>query len=384
MNYQKICIIGDGLAGLTTAIILSKENVKIDLYSNNKKKKEIPDNRTTAISESNYQYIKNNLSLDRKNFFWPCKKINLFFEDRDKIVNFLNFEEKKKNLMYIFQNKDLKKKLDKIILTTSKIKLIKKNIKELDNEEGYLIFKKKKLYYDLIVLSIGSHSELYSKIEKGRSIEKNYDEIALTTIIKHDGKIENSSQFFLKEGPLAILPFHKKIFSTVWSVSSEFFFTNKKNIRKILSEKLRILLKIKSIKNIENIQSFPISLNLKTKYFKKNVLILGDGLHAVHPMAGQGFNLVLRDISKLKELISKRLKLGLQIKDSFILKDFYNSRKPENNLFGLGINLTNIFFKDNKYFFPIKKKILNNINKYSFVKKLSQSISDKGVFFKLL
>ena len=45
--------------------------------------------------------------------------------------------------MYIFQNKDLKKKLDKIILTTSKIKLIKKNIKELDNEEGYLIFKKK-------------------------------------------------------------------------------------------------------------------------------------------------------------------------------------------------------------------------------------------------
>jgi len=384
MNYQKICIIGDGLAGLTTAKILSKENVKIDLYSNNKKKKEIPDNRTTAISESNYQYIKNNLSLDRKNFFWPCKKINLFFEDRDKIVNFLNFEEKKKNLMYIFQNKDLKKKLDKIILTTSKIKLIKKNIKELDNEEGYLIFKKKKLYYDLIVLSIGSHSELYSKIEKGRSIEKNYDEIALTTIIKHDGKIENSSQFFLKEGPLAILPFHKKIFSTVWSVSSEFFFTNKKNIRKILSEKLRILLKIKSIKNIENIQSFPISLNLKTKYFKKNVLILGDGLHAVHPMAGQGFNLVLRDIRKLKELISKRLKLGLQIKDSFILKDFYNSRKPENNLFGLGINLTNIFFKDNKYFFPIKKKILNNINKYSFVKKLSQSISDKGVFFKLL
>ena len=145
-----------------------------------------------------------------------------------------------------------------------------------------------------------------------------------------------------------------------------------------------MLLKIKSIKNIENIQSFPISLNLKTKYFKKNVLILGDGLHAVHPMAGQGFNLVLRDIRKLKELISKRLKLGLQIKDSFILKDFYNSRKPENNLFGLGINLTNIFFKDNKYFFFIKKKILNNINKYSFVKKLSQSISDKGVFFKLL
>ena len=69
------------------------------------------------------------------------------------------------------------------------------------------------------------------------------------------------------------------------------------------------------------------------------------------------------------------------IKDSFILKDFYNSRKPENNLFGLGINLTNIFFKNNKYFFSVKRKILNNVNKFGFVKKISQSISDKGILF---
>ena len=41
MDEQKICIIGDGLAGLTTAIILSQENIKIDLYCNNKKKKKV-------------------------------------------------------------------------------------------------------------------------------------------------------------------------------------------------------------------------------------------------------------------------------------------------------------------------------------------------------
>jgi len=177
------------------------------------------------------------------------------------------------------------------------------------------------------------------------------------------------------------LPFQKKVFSTVWSVSRKFFDINKKNIRNILTKKLRILLKTKSIKNIVNIQFFPINLNLKTKYFKKNVLILGDGLHTVHPMAGQGFNLVIRDIKKLNELMSASLKLGLLIKDSFILKNFYNSRKPENNLFGLGINLTNIFFKDNKYFFPLKKGILNNISKFSFIRKISQSISDRGILF---
>ena len=67
------------------------------------------------------------------------------------------------------------------------------------------------------------------------------------------------------------------------------------------------------------------------------------------------------------------------IKDSFLLKDFYNSRKPENNLFGLGINFANFFFKDQKYFFVIKKEILKNINKFEFVKKISQSIADKGI-----
>ena len=379
MNSQKICIIGDGLAGLMAAIILSEENIKIDLYSNKRINKNL-DNRTTAISESNYQYIKKNINLDKKDFFWSCKKINLFFEEKKKIINFLNFQETSKNLMKIFQNKDLKKKLYKIILVNKKIKLIEKKIKNINSTEGSIIFGEKKKIYDLVILCTGGRSKLYSPIEEGRSIKKNYKEIAVTAIVKHNNKIENASQFFLKEGPLAILPYHKKMFSIVWSVSSEFFYINKKNIKKILSKKIKTLLK-KKIQNIVNIQSRPINLNLQTKYFKKNVLILGDGLHTVHPMAGQGFNLVLRDIKQLKILISKTLKLGLLIKNSFILKDFYNTRKPENNLLGLGINLTNIFFKEKKYFSFLKKNLLININKFSFIRKISQSISDKGILF---
>ena len=384
MKQQKICIIGDGLAGLTTAAILGKQNFSIHLYSNKKKKNTIADNRTTAISESNFQYIKRSLNLAKANFFWPCKKINLFFEDKQKITNFLNFNEEDKNFMHIFQNKKLKVKLEKIISSKKNIKLIKRNIENINSEDNSIVLGKKKKFYDLIILSIGSLSKLYSKIEVGRSIKKNYEEVAVTGIIKHSAKIENASQFFLKEGPLAILPFQKNIFSTVWSVDKNYFQVHKKNIKKILNKKLKTLLKTNKIKSIKFIQSFSINLNLKTKYFKKNILILGDGLHTVHPLAGQGFNLVLRDINKLSELMIKNSKLGLLLKDSFLLKDFYNSRKPENNLFGLGINLTNFFFKDNKYFFYFKKRILNNINNYSFIKKVTQSLADKGILPKLL
>ena len=112
MSVQKICIIGDGLAGLSAAIILSQEHVKIDLYTGNNLKKLKTDDRTTAISENSFQFIKQKFNIKNQNIFWPCKEIKLFNEDKEIINNFLNFKEEKTNLMYIFQNKELKKKLD--------------------------------------------------------------------------------------------------------------------------------------------------------------------------------------------------------------------------------------------------------------------------------
>ena len=381
MKPQKICIIGDGLTGLTTAAILGKQNIDIDLYSDNKKKIQIIDTRTTAISESNFQYIKSTLNLSSTNFFWACKKVKLFYQDENKIINFLNFNEKNKKFMYIFQNQDLKKKLNKIISKKKNIKLIKKKVEAINSNDGFVTVNKKKIFYDLIILSIGGLSNFYSRIDAGRSIKKSYDEIAITTQIKHKTNIQNASQFFLKEGPLAILPYKKNFFSIVWSVSNNYFNINQSNLKKILSKKLKMLLNSNKIINIGKIKSFPINLNLKIKYFKKNILILGDGLHAIHPIAGQGFNLVLRDISKLAELTSKTSQLGLLFKNTVMLEDFYNSRKAENNLFGLGINLTNSFFKDRKYFTSIKKIILNNINSFGFIKKTSQTLADRGFLF---
>ena len=77
--------------------------------------------------------------------------------------------------------------------------------------------------------------------------------------------------------------------------------------------------------------------------------------------------------------MSKSIKLGLLFRHSLLLQDFYNTRKPENNLFGLGINLTNLFFKDNIFLYNFKRGILNNINNFSLIKKISQSIADRGV-----
>ena len=69
MKNQKICIIGDGLAGLTTAIALRKLNLNIDLFCSKFNESSRKDKRTTAISENSYQFLKENIDLKKKSLF---------------------------------------------------------------------------------------------------------------------------------------------------------------------------------------------------------------------------------------------------------------------------------------------------------------------------
>ena len=102
-------------------------------------------------------------------------------------------------------------------------------------------------------------------------------------------------------------------------------------------------------------------------------------MHTIHPVAGQGFNLVLRDIKKLKEIIKYYVSLGISIKNSYALNDFYNSRKPENTIMSLGVDATHTFFKQNKYLDPFKEIIVKNIKNNETLKKFSKIISNRGL-----
>ena len=379
MFSQKICIIGNGLAGLSTAMCLSQENIIIDLYCQKNTSSTKNDKRTTAISESNYLFLKKELKLNISKYFWPIKKINLYYQDNKVFSNFLNFSDNKKNLMYIFLNNLFKKDLFNSINKKKNINLIYKTISAIDYDKGNIISVNKSIHYDLIILCLGNESKLYKKIEEGRSIKKNYKEIAITATVKTNKTINNASQYFLDEGPLAILPFNRNYFSLVWSVKNTLFQKNENIFKKKLYSKLKDILKNKTKIYIQNLQSFPIHLNLKTRYYKKNILILGDGLHSIHPMAGQGFNLVVRDIKALANLLRENSRLGMSIEGSFILDKFYKNRNPENTIISLGVDLTNYFFKKEKFSLPFKKMILQNINKSLLLKKISRIISDKGI-----
>ena len=363
MKKQRICIVGDGLSGLMTALALNKlEGLEVDLIS--RKNKQSKDRRTTAISAFNHEFFNKVISkLDNK-LFWPSKKIDLFYETKDQTMNFLNFNEDSKNLMYVFENDKVKEILIKEI-KKNKVKVLQKNINELKDLDGY----------DMKILCLGRSSKIYQNILDKRSLKKDYKEIAITGYVKHNLKNLNTAQYFLKEGPLAILPFSKNNFSFVWSVDKEFL---KKDIISLVKTKICEVLKTKKVQ-ISNQQSYPLMLNLKRTYYKNDILILGEGLHTVHPVAGQGFNLVLRDINKLQKIFKYYTELGMSLKNTSALEEFTNNRKSENIITGIGIDLTHNFFKQNKLLDPFKETILKNISKNNTLKRISKFISNQGL-----
>ncbi len=101
------------------------------------------------------------------------------------------------------------------------------------------------------------------------------------------------------------------------------------------------------------------------KYYK---LIKKDNLDAV---LGTRFS----DMSKIKDYPKIKLILNR------IFNNFVSIRKPENFLFGIGIDFINRFFSDNKITTPVKNLILRDINKFKFLKNLSLNLSNKGIFY---
>ena len=114
-------------------------------------------------------------------------------------------------------------------------------------------------------------------------------------------------------------------------------------------------------------------------YYFKNILCFGDLLHKIHPLAGQGFNMIIRDTEILSNLIEEKIKLGLDL-DNSILEDFEKKNKHLNYLFGYGVDLIYEFFKtDNKFNNIFSSSLFNLFKKQKFINKYATYFADKGI-----
>ncbi len=356
-----VCILGSGLTALALAKALVNQNIFVDVVSD-RDDYQISRSRTIGISKSNYEYFNRNI-INIESIIWKLKRIEIY-SDNLKNEKILNFENNQDQLFSILKNHQLYEILNKSLSINEFYKKItlKKNLLNFDK-------------YDLIINT--DYSSFFTKKYFNKKIVKSYNSLAYTTVIDHENITNDVAiQIFTKKGPLAFLPISKNKTSIVYSIHNSRRCT-KENIKNFI-EQYNFKYKIKRVNKIENFNLK--SFTLRT-YYHDNILAFGDMLHKIHPLAGQGFNMTIRDIDILINIIKDKISLGLPINSS-VNNLFEKKTKHKNYIFLNSIDLIYEFFNfERKINNNILAKSLKLLNKNTSINKMFTKIADKGLIF---
>ena len=358
---MRVCILGHGLSSLTLAKALVNQNIYVELICQ-KKNQKISLSRTLGISKSNINFFNKNI-ININKLLWKLKKIEIY-SDNLKNEKLLNFEKNNDQIFSIIKNHELNLIIEKDLLKSKYFK--KRYFKNVNSS----ILKD----YNIIINC--NYFNNFTNKYFGKKIIKEYDSIAYTTIISHEKIINNTAvQIFTKRGPLAFLPISNIETSIVYSVDNSI---KKVNDINELIKQYNLKYKINKIDKIENFELK--SLNLRS-YYHKNILAFGDLLHKIHPLAGQGFNMTIRDIKVLTNIIKNKLDLGLEL-DSSVNKEFERNVKYKNFIFSNGVDLIHEFFNyERKTKNPVLSKSIQILGKNFSVNKAFIKLADEGIFF---
>ena len=356
---MRVCILGNGLSSLTLAKSLVNQKIYVDVLFS-KKTYPVNKTRTIGISKSNVEFF-NEKVINIEKIIYKLNKIEIYSDNLEK-QKLINFENNSDYLFSIVKNFKLQEILEKNLFNNKYFR--KTN------------YKKKNYFKDYDLVFNTDYNHPITKKYFNKKIEKKYNSVAYTTIIKHE-KISNNVavQIFTKNGPLAFLPISEYETSVVYSINN--YLKGEAEINNLINN-----YNFKyNIKKINEIYSFELKgLSLRS-YFHKNILAFGDLLHRIHPLAGQGFNMTIRDTKILNDIIKNKIDLGLPL-DSKLNAEFENSQKHKNYIFSSGIDLIHEFFN-------LEKKIKNNFlsksvqyfNKRPLINKVFTKIADKGLLF---
>ena len=356
---MNVCILGNGLTSLTLAKSLINKGIYVDIISKKIENKTNYD-RTIGISKINLEFFNKEI-MNINKLSWDINKIEIYSENfnNEKILNFQNGTKK---LFSIVRNHELISHLTNRLKKESLCKFKKSLIDKDILTQGY----------DLII-----NCDLSNFITKKfffKRITKKYDNYAYTTIIRHSKTNNNKAiQIFTSKGPLAFLPISEFQTSIVYSVRGD----QKIDFKNLI----RFYNKFYNILHIKNFSKFELQMSNLRNYYYGNVLAFGDLLHKIHPLAGQGFNMTLRDIKIFSEIVQKKLNLGLPL-DKSVNDEFEKKSKHINYIFSNGIDFIYEFFNfESKTKSKIFSKTVKFLGKNSNLNKKFIKIADNGFLF---
>lgn len=168
-----------------------------------------------------------------------------------------------------------------------------------------------------------------------RTIAWNYPQVGIVCTVQHELPHHGIAQErFLPAGPFAILPMTGNRSSLVWTERE----TLAPAILKLAPAEFHAEMSRRFGDHLGRIEavgprwSYPLALHHATSYIAPRLALVGDAAHGIHPIAGQGLNMGLRDVAALAEVLVEAKRLGLDVGDYTALERYERWRRFDNVL----------------------------------------------------
>jgi 2-octaprenyl-6-methoxyphenol hydroxylase len=176
-----------------------------------------------------------------------------------------------------------------------------------------------------------------------------YDQSGIVVTVGHErdhhGRAE---EHFLPAGPFAILPLTGKRSSLVWTEKrGEAARIIALGEAEFLSElEQRFGLHLGEIKLLDQPRAFPLGYFVARSFIAERLALIGDAAHVIHPIAGQGLNLGLKDVAALAEVVVDAGRLGIDLGQSDVLERYQRWRRFDTMAMGVATNSLNLLFSN--------------------------------------
>jgi 2-octaprenyl-6-methoxyphenol hydroxylase len=330
-------IVGGGLSGLTSALALARCGFQVTL--GDREPEEVMtradrDGRTTAIAASGRAMLEalgiwSSLSHDAQ----PILDIRVSDGDSRQFLHYDHRAVGDEPMGHIIENALLKRALFDAVKDHEGIRYRPNAaVENIDVEPSHLnaaLANGQRIRARLLVGADGRASKI-RRLAGIRVTRLNYRQTSLVFTVEHTRPHHGvAHERFLPGGPLAFLPMAENRSSVVWTESTE----TARALLKLDNTDLAGALSARfddclgTLKIVGGRWSFPLSLVNAECQTAPRLALVGDAAHGIHPIAGQGFNLGLRDIAALADELTSAARLGLDIGGPEVLRRFQSARR---------------------------------------------------------
>ena len=205
------------------------------------------------------------------------------------------------------------------------------------------------------------------------TVRWSYEQTGIVCTVLHERPHRGiAHERFLPAGPFAILPMTGDRSSLVWTERAALAPSLMEASPEIFARELgaRFGDFLGALEPTGPRWSYPLRLTHATRYVAPRLALAGDAAHAIHPLAGQGFNLGIRDAAVLAELVVDRARLGLDIGGDDVLTHYQRRRRFDSVvLIGVTDGLNRLFSNDNQSLRLVRDIGLAAVNEMPAVKR---------------